>query len=70
MDDADEPRGPCVVCGGTEWIPIAYGLPGPEMEAKAEREEVILGGCLIFDDAPTHACRSCGSPTPAADGFA
>ena len=27
-------------------IPIAYGLPGPEMIKAAERGEVHIGGCL------------------------
>jgi len=27
-------------------VPIVYGLPGPELFERAERGEVILGGCM------------------------
>lgn len=54
------PRRPitvCPTCGGAG-VPIAYGLPGPEMSGAAERGEIVLGGCVVWDDQPTHECPS------------
>ena len=34
------------LCGGPV-LPIVYGFPDSEMQAKAERGEVILGGCCL-----------------------
>ena len=51
----------CTRCGSLDTIPIAYGLPGPEMMAEAERGEIVLGGCCIEEDQPTHECRACGT---------
>jgi hypothetical protein len=28
-------------------VPVAYGLPGPEAFERAERGEIILGGCCV-----------------------
>lgn len=36
----------CKMCGGPV-LPIAYGFPDAKMQEKAERGEVILGGCCI-----------------------
>lgn len=41
-------------------MPIAYGLPGPEMFEAAERGEIVLGGCMLDPDDPTHSCE-CGA---------
>ncbi|MGK2949898.1 MAG: hypothetical protein ACSLFP_15105 [Acidimicrobiales bacterium] len=54
------PRRPISLCPtcGAPGVPIAYGMPGPEMSAAAERSEIILGGCMIEPDQPTHQCRA------------
>ncbi|MEO6629480.1 MAG: hypothetical protein ABIP03_13050 [Aquihabitans sp.] len=49
----------CSSCGSSDTVPIAYGFPGSEMFGAAERGEIDLGGCVIFDDNPTHRCRAC-----------
>ncbi|RAY16705.1 hypothetical protein DPM19_00520 [Actinomadura craniellae] len=49
----------CPRCG-TEPLPVLYGLPGPEMFEAAERGEISLGGCEVYDDAPRWRCRGCG----------
>ncbi len=63
-DDADSVRGMrgsrCKKCGG-ELIPIAYGLPGEDMWNAAQRGEIRLGGCCVYPDMPTSACRECGT---------
>lgn len=50
----------CPACGGRT-TPIAYGYPGPEMIEAAERGEIELGGCTVFDGQPTRRCRTCGA---------
>ncbi|MDP9442279.1 MAG: uracil-DNA glycosylase [Actinomycetota bacterium] len=37
-------------------VPIVYGVPGPELTSAAERGEVLIGGCVITGDDPTHGC--------------
>jgi hypothetical protein len=49
----------CPQCGERTSVPIAYGLPPTEMFEQARRGEIVLGGCVIFDDSPSHACTSC-----------
>lgn len=51
----------CPHCGETEAAEIVYGLPGHELMASATRGDVLLGGCCIRGDDPTHGCLSCGS---------
>jgi hypothetical protein len=41
-------------------IRIAYGMPGPELIAASERDEVALGGRIIEDGRPTRSCKACG----------
>lgn len=49
---------PCPNCGSANWIPIAYGLPGPEMMTAGDRGEILLGGCMFqYED---RYCRQCG----------
>jgi len=50
----------CPHCGSHELIPIVYGMPGPELAEAAERNELVLGGCVVSSDDPTHRCRNCG----------
>jgi hypothetical protein len=51
----------CPECGSHDVLPIVYGLPGPELEARAVRGEVVLGGCIVYDNAPDLGCKSCGA---------
>jgi hypothetical protein len=48
---------PCPQCGGRA-IPIAYGLPGPELIKVAERGDVHIGGCL--PGTVSWHCTGCG----------
>lgn len=56
-----KPKGAtCTICGSTETVPIAYGLPGSGLEERARQGQVRLGGCVIYPDAPDWFCRNCG----------
>lgn len=52
---------PCPRCGART-VPILRGYPTAEGFAMAERGEVVLGGCVVMGDDPTHACTGfdCG----------
>ncbi len=39
-------------------VPVAYGLPGPDMVAEAEAGRIVLGGCVL--GGPENQCRTCG----------
>ena len=43
-------------------MPIAYGLPGPDLEGAASRREVALGGCIVGPQE--WACLACGYTWP------
>ncbi|MDZ7731790.1 MAG: hypothetical protein U5R31_00580 [Acidimicrobiia bacterium] len=60
---ARRPGGPDMICPncGAETVPVIYGLPTPDTMEAADRDEVVLGGCVIIGDEPTHACPRCGS---------
>ena len=49
----------CPHCGG-KVVSIIYGEPSHELFEKADRGEVILGGCCISDLSPDWQCVSCG----------
>ena len=49
----------CPKCGSENAIPIAYGMPGPELFKKAEAGKVKLGGCCIEDNSPEYYCNDC-----------
>lgn len=51
----------CPRCGTDDIIPIRYGFPSREMFERAYAGEVVLGGCVIWLDAPTSHCRRCGN---------
>jgi hypothetical protein len=48
----------CPRCEG-DLLPIAYGYPGPEMMAAAERGEIVLGGCIVSERDPKFQCKHC-----------
>lgn len=54
--DESKPE-PCEQCGRPS-LPIAYGMPGLELMELAERGAVVLGGCDVEDDQPTHQCAA------------
>ena len=50
----------CPKCGGNV-VPIVYGMPASELYEKAQRKEVVLGGCCNTEDGdPQWACIECG----------
>ena len=57
-DDLRKPNS-CPSCNGTDIRQIMYGLPTGETLERAKRDEVVLGGCTIFDDMPDWRCMSC-----------
>ena len=50
----------CPNCGADHTIPIAYGMPAPEMREAADHDEIHIGGCVIIDSNPIWHCRKCG----------
>ena len=59
-DEAAAGPSTCPACGAIGSLrPIVYGLPSLELRAQADRDEVVLGGCLVDPEDPTHFCRSC-----------
>ena len=55
------PSPACPACSSTSVLPVAYGMPTPELRAAAERGEVALGGCVVDRSVlDTVLCRDCG----------
>lgn len=50
----------CPVCHKKSGVRIIYGYPTEELVEQAEREDVILGGCIQLDGAPNRQCVNCG----------
>lgn len=49
----------CPNCGGN-FTPIIYGLiVGDRLFDEEEKGKVILGGCTVYEDSPTHYCKNC-----------
>lgn len=60
-DERTEPtRVECPQCGALDGVPIAWGYPAGDTFEAADRGEIVLGGCVVGGDDPTHSCRSCG----------
>ena len=51
----------CPKCGSSEYIPIIYGKPNDELIEKAEKGEVVLGGCIVTPDRNLFRCKECGT---------
>lgn len=49
----------CPRCHSTHVVRILYGFPSAEGFRKAERGEVVLGGCMIRMNSPKWACKTC-----------
>ncbi|MCB2222133.1 MAG: hypothetical protein KQI35_17250 [Bacteroidetes bacterium] len=48
----------CPVCNKTDQvIPIIYGFPDESLFIKADKGEVILGGCVIVENNPEWYCK-------------
>ena len=46
-------------CGHRRTIPVVYGMPGPDLMDRADRGEVVLGGCMV--GPPVRSCIDCGA---------
>ena len=57
--NGEEENPVCPECGSEDVIPIVYGKPGTELIERADKGEVILGGCVISDDSPFNHCNGC-----------
>jgi hypothetical protein len=51
----------CPKCESPNVIPIVYGKPSMEAMQKAERGEIILGGCILNRDRKNFQCKDCGT---------
>ncbi len=53
---------PCPLCGSAHVLPIVYGEPSSEGQARIDRGEAVMGGCVVFGDERdcAFACQSCG----------
>jgi hypothetical protein len=50
----------CPQCGYLDQVvPIAYGLPSPELIEQARRGEVALGGSSLGSGSPEWYCKGC-----------
>ena len=58
--DARKKKPACPLCGSRKIIPIAYGLPGPDLEKESKKGRVILGGCMVSENQPQSHCKDCG----------
>ena len=50
----------CAGCGA-DTAPVVYGFPGGDLQGAAERGEIALGGCVVWDGRPTQRCTACGA---------
>lgn len=60
-DDEIEPAPSCRRCG-TAMRPIQYGYPGVKAFEAADRGEIFLGGCMVYDGQPQWRCPGCHPP--------
>lgn len=53
---------PCPSCGSARALPIVYGEPSSEGQARIVRGEAVLGGCMLAGDGsdPAFVCEACG----------
>ena len=49
----------CPKCSSYEVVKIVYGYPGNDLIEMSDRGEVVLGGCFIEPNNPTHFCKNC-----------
>lgn len=60
---AGSPGRTCPVCKTKTCRPVLRGLPSGAVFKAIDRGEidVVLGGCVVSDDDPTHQCSTCGT---------
>lgn len=49
----------CPECEQKAAVRIVYGFPSESLFKKANRGEVVLGGCMQEINAPNRHCRNC-----------
>lgn len=51
----------CPKCGAKSIAEILYGLPDFDEELNSDLKEgrLVLGGCIVSDDAPQWHCNEC-----------
>ena len=52
----------CPECDSADVAEIVYGLVNPDdpgLRKELDEGKVVLGGCGIFNDAPSHECNAC-----------
>ncbi|MEI8050917.1 MAG: hypothetical protein WCI12_05740 [Actinomycetes bacterium] len=57
----------CPGCGART-VPIIFGMPFGELFERAERGEVVLGGCRVTSEDPTRVCKGDPPHSVFADG--
>ncbi len=51
----------CPRCGAfAPMLPILFGFPWFVAGEAQERGEIVLGGCVVTGEDPTHRCSACG----------
>lgn len=51
----------CPNCNSDKVVCVVYGYPSSELMEAAMKGEVVLGGCIVADDNPSHKCLNCSS---------
>lgn len=59
--DNSEIPGKCPRCATDAVRPILYGFPASEAEGEAARGEIVLGGCVVSEEAHIWRCTRCGA---------
>jgi len=49
----------CPACGSRAVLRIQYGYPAPGMLEAEKAGKLVLGGCVVEDGQPRHACGDC-----------
>ncbi len=49
----------CPKCDSKNIVPIAYGMPGSELQMLELEGKVHLGGCVIREDVLDMHCNDC-----------
>ena len=49
----------CPKCKTSKVVSIVYGMPDYSLAEDEMKGKVILGGCVIHEDAPEYHCKEC-----------
>jgi hypothetical protein len=52
----------CPHCGAKKVVDILYGYPSDEGFEKADKGELVIGGCIVSGDNPSWQCTTCNTP--------